>query len=214
MATLIAAIPSFITLIHEKPEVYQHTEILRVLNTRTPNYSQVKDILRQNGIPDSRIIVRIANAGDGPASEVKVGIKVSGTISSVIITPSKDDKPVWVELPNDIEGQIGKPAINMVFKNLAPEKSLLLEVGYLSRATPTDDEEVEVRYDGQKPATPVRDFKDVPKRTLLNIFFWPLAVVGIIALIIIMYWARSGIDFLIDVWGGFKSAKQRRSFSR
>jgi len=96
IATAVAAIPAFMEYAADRPAVFFDVVSLPLLNPQNVDFNRVESLLKANGIPNSRMRLRISNRGSGPASSVRVTARFPGGAHSVQVTPSPDSKPAWV----------------------------------------------------------------------------------------------------------------------
>ena len=184
LVTIVSAIPNFMGLYSELPDVYFDRFSSSVIIPQSIGEKRVRKILQSNGIPDSTFRINLINQGNGFAKEVKVAIEVPGQIMALTSVPSSKDEPIWVDVPN-LGFQPNSNKTHITLKNMATTKPLRIEVGYW-KASEEKDELVDVFYDA-KPATLVSDVGSIKKWQHLKPFRLPLTILGI-GLLVIFLW--------------------------
>lgn len=147
IATLVAAFPAYQQLTADKPLVRYAVDTSAILNPDSPEYERVREILRDNQVPDSRVIVSVVNNGHGPATEVELRIAATGPIRDITTSPSANENPVGVSLPADLQPIIGNKIASLVFSDLSVAKIVSVSVGYESEVA--GEASVEVVFDGR-----------------------------------------------------------------
>lgn len=180
VATVFTGIPAFLTLTRDRPDLYYEKSDSSILNSSedVSRLTQIREILKANHIPDSTLTLSLTNTGDTSAKETRIGVNVSGMISDVAIVPARKDKPVWVDLPDDLDSIPGSSAANVTFKNLAPSKVLKVNISYLSSGAPENSTNVDVFFDG-KPAGLIPDINHPPTHSLFHDLKIPLIILGV-----------------------------------
>ncbi len=185
IVTLIAAIPSFLTLNDEHPKIYYSTAASDIKIPSALNEKDIKTILTDNGIPLNTVSVSLINQGNGAAKSVMVSIKVPGEIVTAWSVPSEADSPIWVKLPKIAVAQ-NQDLIVLPLVDLAITKPLIINIGYNPKSG-SETEQVEVFYDG-KPAEKVTDVNNVSPWSPWDIFRIPITIL-ISGIIIVLIWA-------------------------
>lgn len=182
--TIVVSIPAFLSLNEEHSEIYYSYSSSVIQIPSTLNEDDVKQILLDNGIPQNTLTVTVINQGNGFAEEVLISIEVPGEIITAWSSPSKQDSPIWVEIPDiDITQQPKRVIIPV--KSMATTKPIFFNIGY----SPTEDgiEQVEVFYNGT-PAEKVTDGASVSPWSPWKVFYLPLGILAV-GLAIILIWA-------------------------
>ena len=86
--------------------------------------------MKENKIPDSRLIIKLVNTGDAETIDLKVGIDIDGNILEITTSPTFEEKPVWIEITKEFDKFIGKSNANMTFNRFAPTKIFLIDINY------------------------------------------------------------------------------------
>ncbi len=177
VATIIAAIPSFIGVTQDRSSVFYQTEVFSILNPGSPDIDRVSAVLRENKIPDSRLTVICMNTGNGAAKELRVRIQVTGDIQEGFTEPVPADQPIWVTPPDSIKPSENGTVLTAKFRDLAPGKPVSISAAYFSSQNTTHPV-IDVFFDG-KPATQVKNVRDAPSYTFVGAFRLPLTIFGV-----------------------------------
>lgn len=185
IATLVAGIPSLLSLNKEHPEIFYSISSSEITIPSELNGEEVKKILTMNGIPLNTLNVTLINQGNGPSNEILVSIRVPGTVVTVWSLPSEKDSPIWVELPR-LDTLQNQDPIVLPIKNMAITKPLAFHIGYNSLGQNVLAQ-VEVFYDG-KPGELVTDIANVSPWSPWNVFQIPLVIL-LGGLVVVIVWA-------------------------
>ena len=184
IATIIAAIPGFVTLNRDRPDVYFSQETASILNSTVTDFDRIKGVLKSNGIPDSLSRLTIVNWGNGPANFVRFRAAVPGEVQKITSSPSALDKPAWVDLPLDFGAPTGSSNIAFEIKMLAPTKPIIFQVGFYGNSL-TNRLAWEVFFDG-RPAILAAEVNARPQSLDRRQIVMPIAVFGFGALITLL----------------------------
>lgn len=169
---IIALIPAFLSLNKEKPNLFYS---YKIKHYETPEGIEGKlfdDFLVKNNIPKHRFSLQIKNSGNAPAKEIKFSVAPAGQIVRYLFTPSKKEKPIWVEVPDDKELGFSSGITNIVqtIRNLAPNRLLVFGIAYegSSRGIPS----IDVFSDGME-ATYIDNIFEAPNWNPYRVFYLP-----------------------------------------
>jgi hypothetical protein len=184
IVTAIALVPAFLSLNDKKADVFYSAFISQVSIPESLDKNSILQLLQSNGVPGTTLELNLINQGNASANEVKLSITLPSDIIAVWSTPSKSDKPVWVELP-EIDTSNDKRKLRFSVKNLAATLPVTFYFGYeqLTEGNPN----IQVFYDGT-PAAKIESVNLVPEWSKWNVFKLPLYILaGGVCLILI--WA-------------------------
>lgn len=192
--SVVVSIPSFIALRSKHATVLYETASSTMVLPETSDRIRVREVLRQNKLPDASARILITNRGDNSAAETIVALAVAGEITATRIIPNPESRPAWVTIVRD-----SLPAVNRVryrLLNLATGPGVIIDVSYIA-----DSEEPptwEVYSDGRQ-ADEVASISSLPQNVNSISFRTPLLVFG------------AGICLAFVLFIGFK-AKDNQKF--
>ena len=172
MVALIALIPAFLSLNKEKPKLYYSYKITHYDTPGGINAKLFDEFLAKNNIPKHRFSLQIKNCGNAPAKEIKFSATSPGQIVRYVFTPSKIEKPPWVDVPDDRELGFGsgKTSVSQTVKNLAANRLLVFGIGYEGNSE--NIPHIEVFGDGRE-ATFISNISEAPLWNPYRVFHLP-----------------------------------------
>jgi hypothetical protein len=207
--TALALVPAFLSLNTKQAEVFYSLEKSQVGVPSTLDRQKIEKALNSNGIPLSTLELKIINQGNATADVIKVSANLPSDIMSIWTVPSKEDAPIWVDLP-DIKGKNLEGNFRYTIKKLNTTKPLSINFGlgyaekmpflldfersslaglkYLKDLDFGFDENssIQVFYDGI-PAVRVDDVAEVPHWSKWEVFKLPAFVLGVGILSVLLW---------------------------
>lgn len=174
--TIMAAIPSFQQGFGNQPKVYYSVTVERLGLPSSINAERIRNLLKDNNIPDAAVRVEFVNKGDAAAKIVKAGVDVSGTIDYAESEPSPHPEPVWVKIIIDRDAVKSPSHVRYEFRDLVADHPIEARIGFYSnsvQAVPT----VDVVVDG-KPAQKISSLELAPEWSIWRLFELPLKILG------------------------------------
>jgi hypothetical protein len=191
LATIIAAVPAFLTLNKNEPLVYYSVEDKPLPFSNHEAVKEFREFLVQKNIPPDNLEIKLRNVGNAPAKEIKLLVNVPGSLIKWEFRPSKNDTPPWADVPNNINFGFNSNISQKDEKigNLAADNTLALKVGYLFKYK--EAPKVEIYYDGVK-AKLINDVSKAPKYNQYTVFKIP-ALILLAGIVITILWATATI---------------------
>ncbi len=179
---IVAAVPGFLSLNNDHADIYYSVNTSHVSIPTSLDNKKALSVLESNGIPGTTVELSIVNQGNSSADSVKLSIKAPVNIMAVWSTPSSDDNPIWVTLP-EIKNINTSPIFQAEVTALSATMPLKYYVGYLY--SPDSPPEIQVFYSG-KPAVQIENISDVGEWSKWSVFILPLQILaGGVALILL-----------------------------
>ena len=206
ISTLLALIPAFLSLNTKHAAVFYSLEMSEVEIPNTLDRGKIEELLNSNNIPLSTLELKIINQGNASADLVKVSLNLPSSIMSVWTVPSKEDSPVWVDIPS-IEEENFDDSFRLTLKKLDTTKPLSINFG-LDRSKGIlssihseknsnqkinflkafdNASNIQVFSDGV-PAVRVSNAAEVPRWSKWHVFKLPALIFGV-GLILAIVWA-------------------------
>lgn len=174
LVTVIAAIPSFLSLNKEQAAIFFSAQTSHVSVPDSLDSKKALSILEANGIPGSTVELSIINQGNSEAKKIKFSIDVPGEIIAVWSNPSTKEKPIWVNLPV-IQWDKESKTFQAEITHMGTTIPLTYYVGYLH--SESGNPNVKVFHNG-KPAEYVESISSVPLWSKWKVFMLPLYILG------------------------------------
>jgi hypothetical protein len=146
VATLIAAVPGFLSLKPKRSLVAYDITASEIVIPPGADRTRIKEVLDKEQIPDSIVALTIENIGDQPAATVSVSITVPGDILAHKSVPSFQDKPAWVSVSSIFDSQKNSSVVFYELNKLAVGPKFKIDVSF--RRTRTGDAVSEIYSDG------------------------------------------------------------------
>ena len=179
--TIIALIPAFLSLNDKEAIIYYQMKFSKINIPKSINEDKALKLLKDNGIPDNTLELKIINQGNTSAKKVKISISLPNEPMAIWSKPSKKDNPIWIELPQF--NKLKSTNSNLTLENMATTKSFSIFVGYTN--IKNSNVNVQIFHDGI-PAIKVNNILEVDKWSKWNIFKIPVYILlgGLILTII------------------------------
>ncbi|MCU0865727.1 MAG: toll/interleukin-1 receptor domain-containing protein [Planctomycetes bacterium] len=131
VVSVVVAWPAFVEAFGDRPRVVYSVAQSRLSIPKELNEAQIRAMLLREKIPDSTIKINILNRGSRQAEEIKVGLEVDGSLSSVLVDPDPSTKPVWVALTVPAVAS-GDRRATLLLGSLVPDRPVSIEYSYHS----------------------------------------------------------------------------------
>ena len=129
IATIIAIIPAFLALNDKEAIVYYSVDASHISIPSSLDSQQAISALEKAGIPGSTVGLSIINQGNRLAENIKFEIQTSNNVLAIWTEPTKESKPIWVEIP-DLAVDKTKKKISAQIKELSATQPIKIFVGY------------------------------------------------------------------------------------
>lgn len=178
---IIAAIPDFLALDKDAPQLYYSKSTYQVILPEGIDKNKVLDLLSKNQVPHGKLELQIINKGEGPSSTIKIRIQTNAKIKYLTTIPPKNDKVAWVEIgKNEIFALDSTMIATQELNSFPVGKPFIFQTWFVfdslqNRAKLNLNENIQLYYDG-KPAIEIADIKAAPELTLLSRFEVPLKI--------------------------------------
>lgn len=184
--TIIASIPSFLSLDRKESKVYYSHKTLYCNGIQNIEEDIISGIIKQNNFSPNALILQIINCGNSQAEQIKFSIELPGSAIKYNFIPSLADNPVWVKVAADTVFGANSGVFNVVKKleKLAPNRILIFYVTYNDSLV--DYPSIELYSDG-KAGEYIENILDAPKWNPYSVFYLPGFILGTF-LIIILLW--------------------------
>lgn len=167
--TILALIPAFLSLNDKEAEIYYSVKASHINIPSKLDTDKAILTLETAGIPGSTLEVSLINQGNTKSESTKFEIEVPDEILAVWSEPSKNQKSIWVNIPNLIFAA-GDKKVQDEIKDFSTTKPLRILVGY--KYSPNGNPNVTVFSKGQ-PAVLVNDVNEVPIWSKWRVFYLP-----------------------------------------
>ena len=203
VVAIIALVPSFLSLGRHEPLLYYTSQVRQVALPDGLDTQSVLSLFKQNNIPSGSVTVELVNKGEGPAKRVNIRLALPVHVTQVKLTPSRDDKPAWVEIANYELGTSDSEALfTQSFADLATGKRMKLDIWF--QYLPSKVEEQEKELEGLQPevyvdgveAKEVADLAAAHQVTWVDHFTVPfqILIASIAAMFVIAFIVRTVRD--------------------
>lgn len=202
---VIALVPAFLSLNDKEAMIYYQIEFSKINIPKSINENKALELLKDNGIPNNTLEVKIINQGNASAKKIKISISLPEEPMVVWSQPSRNDNPIWVDIPQF--DTLKTTNSNLELKNMATTIPLSIFVGYSNIIDSKVD--IQIFHDGI-PAIKVDDISSIQKWSKWSVFILPgyILLAGLIltiiwSFIVVLYknpeFRKSLLNGLLDI---------------